>query len=167
MNQIIPINIPKIQLEVRKRHGDFIGKYGSLIQKVVADNRLLTDLVASRLYHILLCFKEEHIVDDVKQGDGYPRKIVITKNGFDNYVNIITNGKKVRVEGYNIDNDNFMSGLQLPGQNFHGVDDVDYDWEKFSIELLDYIHASIYDRKDALEATISEVLVSRPKNKGV
>jgi len=121
----------------------------------VADNRLLTDLIATRLYHILICFRKEEIIDDIDQSDDYPKKLTITKKGFDNYVNVITNGRKVRVEGYNIDSDNFMSGHLLPGKDFYEVDDIEYDWENFSIELLDYIHVSIYDRKDALEATIS------------
>jgi hypothetical protein len=153
-----PLNIPQIQKEIKEKHKDFISKLGPQIQKVVADNRLLTDLIATRLYHILLCFREEGIIDEIQQSQGYPRKLTLSKKGFDNYVYVITNGRIIRVEGYNSVGDDFRSDVQLPGKNYHGVDHEVYNWENFSMELLDYIHSSIYDRKDALETKINGML---------
>jgi len=115
-------------------------------------------LISTRVYHILLCFREEGIVDEIKNANSYPNKITLKKNGFDNYVHVLTNGRTIRIEGYNFINDDFRSDIQLPGKNYYSVNDMTYDWENFSMELLDYIHTSIYDRKDALEVKIKGVL---------
>jgi hypothetical protein len=162
MKQMPPLNIPKIQQEVRAKHEKFIKNLGPQIQKVTADNRLLTDLMATRIYHLLLCFREEGVIDEVKQSNSYPKKLTISKKGFDNYVYVITNGRTIRIEGYNFISDDFKSDVQLPGKNYHAVDDMSYDWDNFAMELLDYIHGSIYDRKEALEVKITGVFDGPP-----
>jgi len=158
MKQMPPINIPKIQNDIRVRHKEFIKGLGPQIQKAVADNRLLTDLISTRVYHILLCFREEGIIDEIITSNNYPKKHTLMKSGFDNYVYILTNGHMIRIEGYNMSGDDFRSDVQLPGKDHYGVDHQNYDWEKFAMELLDYIHVSIYDREDALEAKISGLI---------
>jgi len=162
MQQMKPLNIPKIQEKIKIRHQKFIEALGPQTIKVAADNRLLTDLIATRTYHLLLCFREQGIIDDIQQSDLYPRKITISKKGFNNYVYILTNGHTIRIEGYNCDGNDFRSDVQLLGKNYYEVDNTRFDWDKFAMELLDYVHSSIYDSKDALEVKINGVLGGSP-----
>lgn len=160
MNKEVIINVPKIQKEIKKRHQKFIGEFDAAIQKVVADKRLLTDVIVSRLYRIVICFQQEGIIDMVQIHDQYPKKLTLRKNGFDNYVHIITNGHMIRIEGFVCDFDDFISDMVLPGKNYRNTDEEDYNWIEFALELLDYIHLSIYGRKEALEVKINGMLKS-------
>ena len=149
------INVPEIQDKIKTKHDDFLSNFDGAIQKVAADNRLLTDMIFSRLYRITLCFQQERVIDSIQAIEGYPKKLILRKEGFDNYVHITTNGHMVRIDGYIYDPNSFISDISVAGKNYQRVDEEGYDWTAFAEELLDYIHLSVYARKEALETKIS------------
>jgi len=159
------INVPEIQEKIRIKHENFLSSFGGAIQKVAADNRLLTDMVFSRLYRIALCFQQEGVIDSIQTTEGYPKKLILRKEGFDNYVNITTNGHMVRIDGYVYDPNNSISDISVAGKNYRSVDEEGYNWTMFADELLDYIHLSVYARKEALETKISGIFSSLNKDK--
>ena len=152
-----PVNVPEIHRLVSEKHIAFISDYGPEIEKAVADKRLLTDIIYSRLYRILLCFQEIGVIDDIKTSDKYPKEITLSKKGFDNYVHVLTNGHMIRFEGYAYNLNDFASDIAYPAKTYRNVDEEGYDWTNFSVELLDYIHGSIYDRKSAVNVKMSGI----------
>ena len=164
MKNETPINVPEIQEKIKLKHSVFLKKFGSVIQKVAADHRLLTDTIFSRLYRIALCFQQEGVIDSIQTTEGYPKKLVLRKEGFDNYVTVTTNGHIVRIEGYVYEPNDFISDAAIPGKSYHGIFEEGYDWTGLAEDLLDYIHLSIYARKEALETKISGMLVSPNKD---
>jgi len=157
MQQDPPVDVPKIEALIFEKHKKFIDEFGPLTEKVAADKRLITDIIFSRLYRILLCFQKVGAIDDVHSCDGYPREITLRKKSFDNYVHILTNGHMIKLEGYSHNHNDFASDVAYPSKIYNNVNEENYDWTKFSEELLDYIHASIYDRKDAAETKITSM----------
>ena len=153
------INIPEIQQEIRNKHKKFLDKFGSLPQKVAADHRLLADKILSKLFRIVVCFKEEKIIDNAKiVENGLLKKIYIKKDGYDNYIYIITNGISVALEGYNYSYNDFASDVNVLKKRFDNINDEDYNWIDFSSQLLDHIHSVIYERQESAETHLESML---------
>jgi len=159
------INVPEIQEVIRKSHKEFIEAYGSLVEKVVADNRLFADVISARLYRIAVCFKEERIIDEIQMlSNGPCKKMRLTKSGCDNTIYVITNGKSIMLEGIGYALSDFMSDPVIRKKRIDGVQKEDYDWTIFAKNLLDYIHEVIYERKEAAETKVEEMFENAPKN---
>lgn len=155
MNSVL--NIPEIQNYIKINHGKFIKKYGTQIEKVMADHRMLIDIISARLHRVILCFKEEGVIDEVRTSDKGPLKMMsLFKNGCSVYVDLMTNGKLVVLKSLNF-NEFIGSDIASDPEYFYGVDEENYDWEKFSIRLLDYLHCKIYERKDVLDEKVREM----------
>ena len=149
------INVPEIQNIIRETHKDFMERYAPQIDKVAADHKLLSDIIYTRLYRILICFKEEGVIDDIILEKQTPyKKICIKKNGYDNYVHVVTNGLSIIFEGFNASANDFFTDIMFIKKRFDDVHNDDYDWTEFSKELIDYIHNTIYFRKEAVETKI-------------
>jgi len=156
------LDIPKIQNYIHEKHGEFIKQYASQVEKVMADHRLLSDIITAKLYRIAICFKEEHIIDDIRIVDAGPgKKMTLLKNGSVTYINIRTNGKVVIFEGYTY-NQGMSSDFSSPTEKFYDVDSFDFDWVEFSSKLLDYIHKIIYGRQEALEEKVRSMFDEKP-----
>jgi hypothetical protein len=152
------IDVPEIYKRITEKHEAFIKSFGPQIQKVVADHRLQTDIVLARMYRIVICFKEAGIFDDAIIRDTYPLKSInLSKKGFDNYIILTTNGQSVMIEGFGYTL-GFGSDVTLAKKRIDGVQDEDYDWTDFAMELLDHIHMAIYERKKACETKIDSLL---------
>ena len=150
------INIVDIQREIRKAHTEFMNNFGPQVEKVVADQRLMSEIIFARLYRILICFKEEGIIDDYSIVQLVPfKKLQLSKMGYNSYVYVSTNGLSIILEGYGTTSSDFTSDVTMPKKEFRGVQNKDYDWTVFSKELLDYIHSIIYERKEAAETKIN------------
>jgi len=153
------LDIPTIQEEIRGKHRKFIKDFGSAIDKVMADHVLFADIVMAKLYRIALVFKEERIIDDVKIIDNGPyKKISLFKNGYATYVNISTNGEIIVLEGFTYTSEFDQNFLSLK-EKIRNVNDEKFDWLDFSRKLLDYIHATIYDRKESAEAKLNGMFI--------
>lgn len=156
------LDIPQIQSNLKKKHGQFVSKYSGQIDKVLADQKFLVDIVFAKLYRIMICFKEERVVDDIVMRDNAPCKtMTLTKNSSRTYVDIKTNGKTIVLEGFSYGH-GFESDINvdIPIKRFYNVDSEDFDWVDFSDKLLDFIHYTIYDRKEVLEQKVKEYFFS-------
>lgn len=152
------LNVPSIQKEIHVRHQAFIKKYGGAIEKVMADHKLFSDIVTAKLSRILLVFKQEAIIDDIKIVEQGPyKKITLSKNGYDTYVVIETNGIEIAFQGYAYTSD-MISDLALLRHKVRDVNTDDFDWVRFSIQLVEYIHKTIYERKEVVEAMLDGIL---------
>jgi len=157
MNNVL--NIPEIQANIRSNHGKFIKKYGMQIEKVMADHRILVDIISARLHRVILCFKEEGVIDEIRTHEGLLKTMTLLKNGCSSYIDLVTNGKVVVVKSF-ISNESFDSDFSSGPEYFYGVDKEDYDWVGFSIRLLDFIHSKVYERKDVLDEKVRSMFSS-------
>ena len=156
------LDVPKIQNNIRIKHSDFIKEYASQVEKVMSDHRLISDIIISKLYRIAICFKEEHIVDEIKISDTGPaKKITLMKGGSETYVDIRTNGKAIFLDGYTY-NRGMSSDLASVSEKYYDVDSEEFDWVDFSSKLLDYIHKIIYGREEALEEKVRGIFDEKP-----
>jgi len=157
------LNIPEIQSHIRSNHGKFIKKYGTQIEKVMADHRMLVDIISARLHRVILCFKEEGVIDEVRTSDKGPLKMMtLLKKGCSVYVDLMTNGRLVVLKSLNF-NEFMGSDIASDPEYFYGVDEEDYDWAKFSVKLLDFIHCKVYERKDVLDEKVKEMFAADDK----
>jgi hypothetical protein len=148
------LNVPAIQKNIHTQHSKFIKEYGNAVEKVIADHRLFADLVMTKIYRLALIFKEEKVIDDIKMTENGPyREICLSRSVNTTYVNITTNGLVIVLEGYTYTT-GFDTDFQWPRQKFYSVNENDFDWEVFSAKLLDYIHNTIYEKKEAMEARL-------------
>jgi len=164
MNEPI-INVPEIQNVIREKHQKFLDELGPQAEKVAADQKLKADVIMARIFRITVCFKEEDIVDSVKIVEQVPLNVVcLQKTGYDNYINVVTNGDIILLKGYGRSISDFQSDVEMPVRRFRNVQDENYDWLKFADELLDYIHIVIYERKEAAESKIENMFTDRGRH---
>ena len=151
---VIPvIDVPAIKKEIKTKHSSFIKKFGSTLDKVIADKRFCSYLAQTRLVRIAYCFKEEGIIDLIDVTDNPPCfKIKISKGGYDNYVEMITNGTSIVITG--IDYSTALSPLsEFYKTRYDKVNETGFDWLILSRELLNIIHGVIYERREALNSS--------------
>lgn len=160
------LNVPLIQKEIKELHHQFISNYGSAVEKVMADHRLFGDIIFSKLYRIALIFKEENIIDDIKIiEEGSCKKILqLSKKGFNSCVNVATNGVAIILEGFGYTCSLESDFISLK-ESFFNVNTGKMDWVDFSTRLLNYIHANIYGRKEAIEVRLDNILIPEPDEK--
>lgn len=154
-----PLNIPAIQQYIEKTHKEFMNRYGQVVGKVQADHRLRTDIIYARLLPIMICLKESEAIDDFQTSqDGYNKSIKLSKNGYEAYINVVTNGVQILLEG-RVYSDNLLATDVLTSSKlFIDIYSNDFDWEGFAKELLEYIHSSLYERKTVTEVQIEGML---------
>ena len=159
------LDVPKIQKEIKKRHGEFVKEYASEIEKVSSDHRLFTDIIFAKLNRIALIFKEENVVDEVKMVDNGPLKeLYLSKNGHKNYIRITTNGTDIIMRCWVESEREFVTDSMMVSEKVANVDKANFDWINFSKKLLDYIHANIYGRKEIVETRIEGMFKDVPRD---
>jgi len=162
LKEPIIINVPAIQKEIHEKHQKFVKDFGSAAEKVMADHKLFADIVMAKLYRIALIYKEEAVIDEVKiTEDGPYRKISLCKSGNVTYVDIRTNGIVIVLEGFTYTT-GFDTDFHWPTEKFVNVNNDEFNWVDFSRKLLDYIHATIYERKEAMEARLDGMFQPSP-----
>jgi len=151
-------NIAEIRGSVKDRHQKFMKSYGNQVSKVLADHALFAELALTKLKYLLNIFIEEKIIDrveEVPQTEPY-KKLRLSRSGCDNYIFITTDGSSAVVEGFNY---LIISGiLQEPKSVYMGLQSDDFKWDVLSMEILDKIHAVIYERKEAVENKLKNAL---------
>jgi len=153
------LNVPAIQKEIREKHNVFIKKYGSTIEKVMADHKLFTDIILAKLSCILAIFKQEAVIDAIQVTEQGPfKKITLTKNGYDTYVVIETNGVEIALQGYTYTGDSVLSDFALVRVKIRNVNSDNFDWVDFSSQLIDYIHSTIYEKQEVVQQRLKGML---------
>lgn len=149
------LDVPKIQEEVRSKHSKFIKKYGKEIEKVFADHKFRVDVIIAKLHRIAVILKEEGVIDKIVINNVAPiAEMRLWKDGMITYLTICTNGRQILLNGYSYST-GFCSDFDTPSKRYSMVDSSDFDWVKFSNEMVEYIHSVLYERKEVLEAKIS------------
>jgi hypothetical protein len=159
--QKIIIDVPSINKTIHNIHHKFIKNHASNIEKVIADHSLLSNVVCARISKVLECFKLEKIIDNISVIDQNPlKKICVRKNGFDNSVDIITNGTTIILcgTGYSLGLGDVFAKIR-----FDNVQNEDFDWTNFAKELVDYIHCIIYNKSEVIETSINNLLADNTK----
>lgn len=153
------MDLPSIQNTIIEKHRAFLDNYSFEIDKVAADHRAFSELIFARLFRVLITFKEASIIDEVNIINKHPLQGArILKNRLNNYVEIVTNGKGIVLQGFGYVFDDFQSDITFPKVKIDDVRGEEYDWADFSMKLLDYIHVVIYQRQEACEAKLDNVL---------
>lgn len=155
------MDIPAIQKEVSSRHQKFIKKYGGEIEKVFADHKLFVDIIVAKLHRIAIVLKEEGVINKVVINNNEPiAEIRLWKDGMISYLNMSTNGRSILLKGYSYST-GFSGDIECLAKRYNDVDNENFDWVKFSCELVDYIHSTLYERKEVLETKISSMFESK------
>ena len=147
------LDVPTIQKNIHEKHEEFMKEVGNFSHKVIADKELYKTRMSAKIYRILECFVEEKVIDEViVKEESLCKCFILVKKNMQKSVNILTDGENIVIE----DNSLFiLSELNAPFKKvFYNVNVDEYDWTKFSSDLLDYIHYVVYNRKEAYEARI-------------
>ena len=144
------VDILKIKDNISKKHNEFIQNLGCHIDRILAEHNLTMELTFTRIMFICEAFQELKIIDKIKTKKETPaRKVYLSKDGYDNYVCVSTNGDKIILDGASYLTS--MNGFAQDKIILDGANTDDFDWIKFADELLMVIHGIIYERKEAVE----------------
>jgi hypothetical protein len=143
------LNVPVIQKTIKECHSKFIKNYGSAIDKVMADRKLFSDIILTKMHRIALIFREEKVIDTIDISDlGFCKKLVLTKTGYNEYIEVATNGESIYIKGFSYTT-GFDTDVEHSRSIIRNVNSDNFDWVNFSSKLLDYIHSVVYERKAA------------------
>jgi hypothetical protein len=152
------INVLEIRKDIKEKHSEFMKNCGIQVSKAIADHALFAELALTKMKYLLNIFVEEKIVDlieDISNNRPY-KKLRLSMNGCDNYITIVTDGNNAVVEGFSYLT---ISGLQEPNRNIYiGLQEEGFNWDGFAIDILDKIHAVIYERREAVETKLKNAL---------
>lgn len=148
------INIDKVKGIIREKHTAFMKKWGHLIEKTEADSNLKLVKIDSKLKLIFKCLKEETVIDGYKTFLIHEEKVqdatsyvayCLYKNNHNIEV-VATNDGIILISGRGASE----LGLASRFENEHiSCSDADtFEWNDFAITLVEFIHSSIYRRKD-------------------
>jgi hypothetical protein len=140
------ININEIKSIIGTTHSAFLNNYKSELEKIPADLKLIREMATAKLKFILNAFVELNILSKVDYHDGKYAQFILTKDGLDGNVRILTNG-----ENMIIDTKSEVSNELSDDEVLYKVFDTEDDHEackKISVKILDAIHKHIYYRKD-------------------
>ena len=147
------LDIPSIKNYIRNKHKEFMDEVGNYSYKIIADKDLFKTRMAARIYSILECLVESKVIDEiVVKDESLCKCFLLIKKNMQKSINIWTDGENIVIEDNNLF---ILSELKPPHKKvYYNINIDEYDWVKFSKELLDYIHWVIYNRKEAYEARI-------------
>ena len=148
------LNITAIKSNIGHIHREFMDKVGFLPLQLDSQKFLILNMVQAKISAVLSCFREEKIVDKVEtRSDNLDNvEYRLSKNEFCTSVIVATDGKNIVFT-----DDNFLIKFDYLGCNKETfvIDNIDnFDWDNFSIKLLEYIHKVMYNRADSLNASI-------------
>ncbi len=145
------LDIPKIRKTLRKKHKTLMDKIGDTANMLSADHELVISRITSKISVILDVFIHEKIIDTVEPVvDSYYTGFHILKNGFRKSVYIWTDGEDIFIRDSSF---SIKYGSISPTLKTIKVADLDEEkFEDFANELCDYIHITIYNSLNALDA---------------
>lgn len=147
------LDIIGIKELISKKHKNFIKKFKLASSKVNADLEYKSTDIEAKVFMILQCFQQQEIIDKIERTTrGAYNQFVISKTGFRSILEILSNHNEIIIHYPDI---NLIAGKFLGSDKCFWVDRPEFEWESFSEELLDIIHAQIYERLKALETSIN------------
>lgn len=154
MKKFVAIDVPGIQKHVRSKHKKFLKDVGSFSLKISQDHQLHLTRLVSKITRVMECFVEEKIIDqftpyNIPYADGeYVRAFCLTKKEFSESVYIWTDGKMI------VMGDSRFPITDIDCEAIRDVEIDNFDGMEFAQTLLDYIHRTIYSRKESYEQRI-------------
>ena len=148
------LNIPEIEKRISQKHHLFLKTYGATIDQSTANDRLLAEKIVAKISRILVCFKDDNIIDTIShEKEGIWKIIHLSKDGYDDSVIIYTNGNDIILRRNNpiLIEDFWVHVLQ---RRYTGVDLESFDWCAFAEGLIDYTHLIIYNKAKAAKQKI-------------
>jgi len=142
------IDIQKIRDKVSGKHKDFIEKAGGQSRKLGADYTYNLERINAKIRLILNIFKEENIISETIEDDRVAleranRSFQLIVNGYEKTSLIEHSDRIITI------NDLSCKAFENDRETII-VEDIDaYDWEDFANRLLNYIHQTIYMRKES------------------
>ena len=145
------INAVKIREDLQKKHKDFKDRFASASSKVVADRNFYVQAAMAKISLITQILVEIGAIDEMRNKKTHSESyqhVELLKNGYIDTIYLMTDGYHIVVE-----NSNFMTYTDMidPDRTKWFLQDgvENFDWEKFSEELLDFVHRVIYHRKES------------------
>ena len=152
------LDIHKVKVAIQKKHRDFMDRIGFAADYVVAEHSLKMAVMNARVTAILYCLIEEGIITtfEIKDMD-YSQTFVLSKIGAVNKIFVTicpfvrtgiilrTSSPKIEIGRASDVQKAIWQDDNIPGG---------YCWEEVATEILDLIHAHIYERKAALEVSL-------------
>jgi len=145
------IDIEKIKENISTEHGEFLKELGCHSDRVLAEHSLVMELTFARIKFICESFTKLGIIDNRDEREK-PRKIYLSKGGYDNYVSISTNGDRIIIDGASYLTS--MKEIKTEKVLLDGASKDDFDWVNFADKLLEMVHGCIYERREAMETKV-------------
>jgi len=157
------INIKEIRGIIHGTHKEFLKKIGASSEMVSFQKKVAIETVLARIELINWCFLKEEIIKlvdeftDSQEPFGHTLSAPVHRTDIGREsdgpsVSIYTDGSKIVLETKVA---NSAGGVY--SQQFMNVLDDNFDWKKFSIALLDFVHVSLYYYKEAAEEKVNSV----------
>jgi hypothetical protein len=148
------IDLLSIRKMIKGTRKNFLDKFGSIPDMVDADETLLMARVNAKVMAILKCFQDEKVIDAYVHEDKsiLGNSFSLHKNGCNTNVIIATNGRKII---FKIRYFESYFGVEDSMHRIFDIEEIDdFDWFDFSEHLIDFIHASMYHRKKAVDVKL-------------
>lgn len=159
------INVPEIEKQIKSKHKKFLKDVGIFSHKISEDHQLLLTRLVARMTRVIECFIEAKIIDECSPynmpyvDSEYIRCFRLRKKEFTESVYIWTDGRVIAMEG--------NSPLKSNQEIIRNVDLDDFDGVSFCDILLNYIHSTIYSRKESYnQKFFSTDVVEKEDNRG-
>lgn len=151
------IDKTKLLNELTEKHSEFCESLDGAFTKTKFDHYILTETVFSSLHYCLHLFVDAQVIDKIEEGSTGPYKFfTISKNNFDKRIRIYTDGNVILAKGDSFKD--LWSDISAKKCVFEINNVEDFDWHKFSMQLLSYIHDVIYDKSAAYETKMNLAL---------
>jgi hypothetical protein len=149
------IDYLRIQEDLKEKHNSFIDGATGFANKVSGDSLYVISSNTARLTKILSILQKLEVIDSISTKEmGHYKSLTISKSGFGRWVEVFISEEKIVVS---IDPERGL-GLTNPFRKSFTIENTDKWWHNFSIEFLDFIHATIYERQKIADQKIKTAL---------
>lgn len=162
-----PKNLLNVERSVSTAHKEFMNRFRDKASSVIGASLLKNEIVRARIVHVANALarsgavKKYDVQDIYFRGKFYVESVVLIPSIPAPNVAFINNGDSVKIiSGLSSFNSAFFilggDDLELDADiiSFENVLDEDFDWEKFSLIALDYIHQVVFRRREVVDSTI-------------
>ncbi len=153
-----PETIARISSYVKTAHENFLKMVGELPDKANADIVLHLQRMKAKVKLILNMFVSNGVVDSIVEHDysimadcGIYVEFNLIKKGYKQSVKIIVTDDSISMQA---PSHQLSYNVMGEGILMTGIDINNFDWLKFTADLLDLIHKNIYNRRFAMEYKI-------------
>jgi hypothetical protein len=156
-NEYTPIiDVVSITDDLLERHNEFLALASDdVTDKALHDYILHTEKTAARFLRVMMCFSNIGIIDKPVEfaHPGVFKKYTLGKSGLPSVIDV-TIDKSTILMSFTGE----LESIRTSSVSFSDVCEDDFNWNEFSIDVLELIHVRVYNRKRLSEAKVDIAL---------